>query len=70
MTYVIFMVAKRFMQIRVSPEVEIAGPTKASSAQVCYPDFVLRTETHAGVPPEFGGEPDTGVPSTATSDRT
>jgi hypothetical protein len=31
---------------------------------------VLRAETHAGVPPEFGGEPDPVEPSTVTSDRT
>jgi ammonium transporter, Amt family len=69
-TYVIFMVVKRFVKIRVSPEVEIAGTDEGEFGQVCYPDFVLRAETHAGVPPEFGGEPDTGVPSTVTSERT
>jgi Amt family ammonium transporter len=69
-TYVIFMVVKRFVKIRVSPEVEIAGTDEGEFGQVCYPDFVLRAETHAGVPPEFGGEPDTEVPSTVTSDRT
>ena len=69
-TYVIFMVVKRFVKIRVSPEVEIAGTDEGEFGQVCYPDFVLRAETHAGVPPEFGGEPDPVEPSTVTSDRT
>jgi len=69
-TYVIFMVVKRFVKIRVSPEVEIAGTDEGEFGQVCYPDFVLRAETHAGVPAEFGGEPDPVEPSTVTSDRT
>jgi Amt family ammonium transporter len=65
-TFVIFMIAKRFMKIRVSPEVEIAGTDEGEFGQVCYPDFVLRAETHAGLPPEFGHETATGAPSTQT----
>ena len=48
-TVVIFIIAKRFMQIRVSPEVEIAGTDEGEFGQVCYPDFVLRAETHTGI---------------------
>jgi Amt family ammonium transporter len=55
-TYVIFTIAKRFMAIRVAPEVEIG--------QVCYPDFVLRAETHTGITSELdtgGGKTPAGV---------
>jgi Amt family ammonium transporter len=63
-TYLIFTIAKRFMQIRVSPEVEIEGTDEGEFGQVCYPDFVLRAETHSGVTSEL----DTGkTPSGATT---
>jgi ammonium transporter, Amt family len=67
-TFLIFMIAKRFMKIRVSPEVEIAGTDEGEFGQVCYPDFVLRAETHAGLPSEFGHETATGATSTRTTD--
>jgi ammonium transporter, Amt family len=48
--WLLFMIARRFMKIRVAPEVEIAGTDEGEFGQVCYPDFVLRTETHAEIP--------------------
>ena len=53
-TYVIFIIAKRFMAIRVTPEVEIEGTDEGEFGQVCYPDFVLKTETHTGLPAGVG----------------
>jgi len=46
-TWIIFSVAKRFIQLRVSPEVEIQGLDVPEFGVLCYPDFVL-TSTHAG----------------------
>jgi len=46
-TYLIFSVAKRFIKIRVSPEVEVQGLDVPEFGALCYPDFVL-TSTHAG----------------------
>jgi Amt family ammonium transporter len=40
-TYIIFTIAKRFMQIRVSPEAEIEGLDMPEFGALCYPDFVL-----------------------------
>jgi len=63
-TFVIFIIAKRFMQIRVSPEVEIAGTDEGEFGQVCYPDFVLRAETHTGITTELdagGGKTPSGA---------
>jgi Amt family ammonium transporter len=42
-TYVIFTIAKRFMQIRVSEEAEIEGLDVPEFGAACYPDFVLVT---------------------------
>ena len=43
----------RFIKIRVSPEVEIEGLDEGEFGQVCYPDFVIRTETDIGVTHEL-----------------
>jgi ammonium transporter, Amt family len=51
-TMVLFLVVRRFVKIRVSPEVEIAGTDEGEFGQVCYPDFVLRTETQTFKVPE------------------
>jgi ammonium transporter, Amt family len=59
-TWVIFKVAQRFMQIRVSPEVEVAGLDEGEFGQVCYPDFVLATETDSGIPHELTGAGSSG----------
>ncbi len=40
-TWIIFTVAKRFIKIRVSPEVEIQGLDVPEFGALCYPDFVL-----------------------------
>jgi Amt family ammonium transporter len=68
--YVIFRVAKMFMKVRVSPEVEIEGTDEGEFGQVCYPDFVLRTETHAGIPAEVGAGAPTGAGSTPPANPT
>ena len=39
---------------RVDPEVEIEGLDEGEFGQVCYPDFVIRTETDIGVTHELG----------------
>jgi len=56
-TYLIFTVAKRFMQIRVSPEVELEGLDMPEFGALCYPDFVLSSTTtgHAPTPTPVGG---------------
>jgi len=59
-TWVIFKIAKNFMQIRVSPEVEIQGLDVPEFGVLAYPDFVL-TSTHAG------GHASVTAPSTAPS---
>ena len=46
-TWLIFAIGKKFIQIRVSPEVEIAGLDVPEFGVQAYPDFVL-TSTHAG----------------------
>jgi Amt family ammonium transporter len=51
--YLLFLLAKRFMQTRVSPEVEIEGLDEGEFGQVCYPDFVLRVETDSGITHEL-----------------
>jgi Amt family ammonium transporter len=45
-TYLVFITAKRFIQVRVSAEVEIEGTDEGEFGQVCYPEFVIVTETH------------------------
>ena len=45
--WLIFAVGKRFIKIRVSPEVEIQGLDVPEFGVLAYPDFVL-TSTHAG----------------------
>jgi Amt family ammonium transporter len=49
-TFLIFTVAKRFMAIRVSPEVELQGLDMDQFGSVCYPDFVLSTTTSSPAP--------------------
>jgi ammonium transporter, Amt family len=68
-TWIIFTIVKRFMKIRVAPEVEIEGLDEGEFGQYCYPDFVIRAETN--IPYEIENtvpDPDavtaTGVPRT------
>jgi len=51
-TWLIFSVAKRFMQIRVSPEAELEGLDLPEFGALCYPDFVLASHTsgHVSIP--------------------
>jgi Amt family ammonium transporter len=46
-TWIIFSIAKRFIQLRVSPEAEIEGLDVPEFGVLAYPDFVL-TSTHSG----------------------
>src|SRR5690242_10240404 len=52
-TYLIFLVVKRFVAFRVSPEVEIEGLDAGEFGQVCYPDYVLQVETDTGLTHEL-----------------
>jgi hypothetical protein len=49
MAWIIFSLAKRFVKVRVSPEVELEGTDAGEFGQVCYPDFVQVTETDASL---------------------
>ena len=51
-TYLLFIVIRRFVQLRVSPEVEIEGTDAGEFGQVAYPDFVLVSESDPGSPEE------------------
>ncbi len=63
-TWVIFKIAKNFMQIRVSPEAEIEGLDMPEFGVLCYPDFVLSHASSGGhVPPPTGA----AVPSASAS---
>jgi ammonium transporter, Amt family len=53
MMYLIFLGLRRFVKLRVDPEVEIAGLDEAEFGQYCYPDFQLVTDTQGGFPGEF-----------------
>lgn len=65
MMYLIFLVLRRFVKLRVDPEVEIAGLDEAEFGQYCYPDFQLVTDTQGGFPGEFD-HADTTVGATST----
>ena len=41
-TFLLISMAKRFMAIRVSPEVEMEGLDMAEFGAVCYPEFVMK----------------------------
>ena len=60
-TYLIFKIAKKFMQIRVSPEAEIEGLDVPEFGALCYPDFVLHRAT-----PGHVNEGAVDVPATAS----
>jgi Amt family ammonium transporter len=51
-TYLIFIILRRWVQLRVSPEVEIEGTDRGEFGQVAYPDFVLVSESDPGSPEE------------------
>ena len=56
------------MKTRVDPEVEIEGLDEAEFGQVCYPDFVIRTETDIGVTHELDAPVGTSAATPVTSD--
>ena len=63
-TMVVFRVAKRFMQIRVSEAAELEGLDVPEFGALCYPDFVLVSSTgggHAGGGATPGGATQTSV---------
>jgi len=65
-TYLIFKVASNFIQIRVSPEVEIQGLDVPEFGVLCYPDFVLHNAPAGHVvagSDEVPAGSSTGVPS-------
>jgi Amt family ammonium transporter len=66
-TYLIFIVIKRWVKLRVDPEVEIAGLDEAEFGQFCYPDFVIRTETDIGVTHELDAPSDDGAGTSVPS---
>ena len=60
-TWLIFVIAKRFMKIRVSAEVELEGLDMPEFGALCYPDFVLATTKTGGhaadsISPPLGSE--------------
>jgi len=63
-TYLIFLVVRRFVKMRVDPEVEIEGLDEGEFGQICYPDFVIRAETDTGITHELDA---VGAPGTDPS---
>ncbi len=64
--WIIFMVAKNFMKIRVSPEVELEGLDRPEFGVLAYPDFVLSSTEigHAAQhAPALVGDPATSYSS-------
>jgi Amt family ammonium transporter len=66
-TYLIFLVVKRFIVFRVSPEVEIEGLDMGEFGQLCYPDYVLAVETDTGITHELDAPVGTTDPSRSQS---
>src|SRR5262249_7025620 len=62
--YLLFTVAKRFMQIRVSPEAEIQGVDMPEFGTLAYPDFVMHSATAGHM---IAGEPD--IPATTPAGK-
>jgi ammonium transporter, Amt family len=66
--WLLFRIAMRFIKTRVDPEVEIAGLDEGEFGQICYPDFVIRTETDIGVTHELDAPVGTSAATPVTSD--
>ncbi len=60
MMYVLFLLAKRFIQVRVTPEAEIAGLDVPEFGALAYPDFVQHS-----APPGFVTQGAVDVPAVA-----
>ena len=70
-TWVIFTIAKNFMQIRVSPEAEIEGLDVPEFGVLAYPDFVLSHSSGGGhVSPPNGGATAAPASVSAATERT
>jgi ammonium transporter, Amt family len=57
--WIVIVVAKRYIQVRVSEEAEIAGLDEPEFGSVCYPDFVLSSTGGggpSGIESELDGE--------------
>jgi Amt family ammonium transporter len=75
--WIIFVVARNFMKIRVSPEVELEGLDGPEFGVLAYPDFVLRSDTIGHAPEHVGasagarppGEAPTASYTSAQSER-
>ncbi|HXY91234.1 MAG TPA: ammonium transporter [Acidimicrobiia bacterium] len=64
--YLLFLLVKAFVKVRVDPEVEIVGLDEAEFGQFCYPDFVIRAETDTGITTELDAQP-VGAGTTTSS---
>ena len=60
--FLIFGVAKRFMQIRVSEEAELEGLDVPEFGALCYPDFVLTSGHTGGHTGSSSSPPSPGTP--------
>ena len=68
--WIIFSLVKKFVKVRVDPEVEIAGLDEGEFGQFAYPDFMLRTETDSGIEHQLDVTVGASQPKTLESDRT
>ena len=68
-TWLIFRIAKRFMKMRVVARGRDRGSRRGRVRQVCYPDFVIRTETDSGVTHELDEPVGTSASTPVTSDE-
>jgi len=66
--WLLFRIAMRFIKTRVDPEVEIEGLDEGEFGQICYPDFVIRTETDIGVTHELDAPVGTSASTPVTPD--
>ncbi len=63
--YVLFLLVKQFVKVRVTPEVEIVGLDEAEFGQVCYPEFVIHAETDSGITHELDANGGVRTPASA-----
>ena len=63
--YLLFLIVKRFVKVRVAPEVEIVGLDEAEFGQVCYPEFVIHAETDSGITHELDSNGGVRAPAEA-----
>ena len=68
-TYLLFAIIRQFVQIRVSPEVEIEGLDVPEFGAACYPDFVLHPDT-GNLADAYAGSTSAAVTSYSEGDAT